>query len=205
MEATARFQRLQAHARRLAGGPVSPATDATRARDYALQVGPIYASFARQGYDDAARDELFAQLEGLNASGQLSALFDGQPVNPTEARPALHTALRADLAPGAADAHAQAVEARLRMAGLVEDLAAGTVTDVVSVGIGGSDLGPRLAVDALSGPKPGRFRVHFLSNVDGHAAQRVLAGLDPARTAAVLISKTFGTQETLLNGAILRD
>ncbi|MCP2839632.1 glucose-6-phosphate isomerase, partial [Salmonella enterica subsp. enterica serovar Typhimurium] len=76
---------------------------------------------------------------------------------------------------------------------------------IVSVGIGGSDLGPRLAVDALSGPLPGRFRVPFLSNVDGHAAQRVLAGLDPARTAGLLISKSFGTQETLLNGRILRE
>jgi len=59
--------------------------------------------------------------------------------------------------------------------------------------------------DALRGPLPGRFRVHFISNVDGAAAQRVLAPLDPRRTAAILISKTFGTQETLLNGAIVRD
>jgi glucose-6-phosphate isomerase len=76
---------------------------------------------------------------------------------------------------------------------------------VVSVGIGGSDLGPRLAVDALSDGAPGRFRVHFLSNVDGAAARRVLARLDPATSAALLISKSFGTQETLLNGAILRE
>ena len=76
---------------------------------------------------------------------------------------------------------------------------------MVSIGIGGSDLGPRLVVDALSPPTPGRFRVHFVSNVDGAAAQRVLAGLDPARTAAIMVSKTFGTQETLLNGGIARD
>jgi len=59
--------------------------------------------------------------------------------------------------------------------------------------------------DALRDPAGGRFRVHFLSNVDGAAAQRALAPLDPQRTAAILISKTFGTQETLLNGGILRD
>jgi glucose-6-phosphate isomerase len=59
-------------------------------------------------------------------------------------------------------------------------------------------------VDALALPGA-RFRVHFVSNVDGNAVQRVLAGLDPARTVAVVISKTFGTQETLLNGAIVRD
>jgi glucose-6-phosphate isomerase len=127
-------------------------------------------------------------------------------VNPTEARPALHTALRGDLSNSAAarDARVQAEAARLRMRELIATLAAGDVTDIVSVGIGGSDLGPRLAVDALSGSVPGRFRVHFLSNVDGAAAQRTLARLDPARTAVLLISKSFGTQETLLNGEILR-
>ena len=75
--------------------------------------------------------------------------------------------------------------------------------DIVSIGIGGSDLGPRLVVDALA-THDARFRLHFISNVDGNAAERVLAGLDPARTAAIVISKTFGTQETLLNGGIVR-
>ena len=206
MEATARFQRLQAHARRLAGDAVDPATDPDRARTFALQVGPVHANFARQGYDAAALDELFGQLDAVGATARLRALFDGQPVNPTEARPALHTALRSDLsqAPAARDSHAQAVTARRRMGDLIQQLAATSVRDIVSVGIGGSDLGPRLAVDALSSAASGRFRVHFLSNVDGAAAQRVLAGLDPATTAAILISKSFGTQETLLNGAILR-
>ena len=126
-------------------------------------------------------------------------------MNATEGRAALHTALRSDLSTAAVarDAHAEAVQARERMAGLVARLEAGSVTDIVSIGIGGSDLGPRLAVDALAAPDA-RFRLHFLSNVDGHAAQRTLAGLDPARTAAILISKTFGTQETLLNGGIVR-
>ncbi len=93
---------------------------------------------------------------------------------------------------------------RERMQALVASLQASAVTDVVSVGIGGSDLGPRLVVDALA-PANARLRVHFISNVDGNAARRVLAPLDPARTAAIVISKTFGTQETLLNGRIVRD
>src|SRR5690606_27837904 len=62
-----------------------------------------------------------------------------------------------------------------------------------------------LAVDALRDFADGRFRVHFLANVDGSAAQQLLRGLDPARTAAILVSKSFGTEETLLNGTILRD
>ena len=208
MQAQYRFEQLQAQAERLVGVELKTllAADPARANDFALRVGPLYANFARQGYDRVALEALFAQLAALDGAGRLRALFDGEQVNPTEARPALHTALRGNLssAPVARDAHAQAQAARKRMRELIATLAASEVTDIVSVGIGGSDLGPRLAVDALSAVKPGRFRVHFLSNVDGAAAQRVLAGLDPRHTAALLISKSFGTQETLLNGAILR-
>jgi glucose-6-phosphate isomerase len=208
MPAKHRFEQLNAHAERLAEVELKSMlhADPARARDFALRVGPLQANFARQGYDRAALDVLFDELAAAGGTAPVRALFDGEAVNPTEARPALHTALRSNLSnePVARDAHAQAQAARLRMRELIATLAASDVTDVVSVGIGGSDLGPRLAVDALSGVTPGRFRVHFLSNVDGAAAQRTLAGLDRTRTAVLLISKSFGTQETLLNGAILR-
>jgi glucose-6-phosphate isomerase len=108
-------------------------------------------------------------------------------------------------APVAADAFATAAKVRAQMGELIAALEKTPVTDIVSVGIGGSDLGPRLVADALRPVDGARFRVHFVSNVDGAAMQRTLATLDPARTAGVLISKTFGTQETLLNGQILRD
>ena len=203
-----RLQLLRAHAGRLAHSSIAQLTqlDPARADDFALRVGPVYANFARQCYDREALAALFAIAEKSDVQGALRALFDGAPVNITEARPALHTALRSDLSTTAVarEAHAQACKAREKMRDLVEALDASDVTDIISVGIGGSDLGPRLAVDALAGIGPSRLRVHFLSNVDGQAAQRVLAGLDPKRTAVVLISKSFGTQETLLNGAILR-
>ena len=209
MSDASRLSLLSAQAGRVAGTtlPQLIAADPARAQDFALRVGPIYASFARQHYDREALAALFAAAEGAGFGARLRALFDGETVNVTERRPALHTALRGDFSQAqiARDAHAQALQARVRMRELVDALAASDVTDIVSIGIGGSDRGPRLAADALSGAAPGRFRVHFLSNVDGHAAQRTLAGLDPARTAALLISKTFGTQETLLNGALVRD
>lgn len=209
MSDASRLSLLSAQAGRVAGTtlPQLIAADPARAQDFALRVGPIYASFARQHYDREALAALFAAAEGAGFGARLRALFDGETVNVTERRPALHTALRGDFSQAqiARDAHAQALQARVRMREIVDALAASDVTDIVSIGIGGSDLGPRLAADALSGAAPGRFRVHFLSNVDGHAAQRSLAGLDPARTAALLISKTFGTQETLLNGALVRD
>jgi len=209
MSDDARLTELRAEVGRVTQTPLPAliAADPARATDFTVKVGPVYASFARQHYDRAALEWLFRAAEAADSVGRLRALFDGEIVNVTERRPALHSALRSDLsATGTARAaHAQALEARQRMRAVVDALAASEVTDIVSVGIGGSDLGPRLAVDALTGATPGRFRVHFLSNVDGHAAQRVLAGLDPKRTAALLISKTFGTQETLLNGGILRD
>ncbi|MGO4263716.1 glucose-6-phosphate isomerase [Lysobacter sp. TAB13] len=204
-----RLHELRAEVGRVAVTPLPRliAQDPARAADFALQVGPLYASFARQHYDRDALAWLHKAAAAAGSVQRLHALFDGEIVNSTEGRPALHTALRGDLSSSqtARAAHQQALAARKQMRAVVDRLAASEVTDIVSVGIGGSDLGPRLAVDALTGATPGRFRVHFLSNVDGHAAQRTLAGLDPKRTAALLISKTFGTQETLLNGGILRD
>ena len=208
MATTTGLDALASHAARVEGvsTPDLVAADPSRAAGFAVRAGPVYANFARQRYDRGALEALFAVAEAMDAPGRLRALFGGEAVNQTEGRAALHTALRGELTgtESGREAHAQALAVRERMRALIEELAASPVTDIVSVGIGGSDLGPRLVVDALAPVVGGRFRVHFLSNVDGAAAQRVLARLDPVRTAVLLISKTFGTQETLLNGAILR-
>ena len=200
---------LQSHAQRLQGItlPTLLAADAARAEDFVLRSGPLYFNFARQSYDREALQALLGIGESSRLSAAFQRLFDGEQVNVTEGRAALHTALRGNHSQAAVAraAFATASEVRLRMAGLVVELESSGITDIVSVGIGGSDLGPRMVAEALRAPSGARFRVHFLSNVDGAAAQRTLAPLDPARTAAILISKTFGTQETLLNGNILRD
>jgi glucose-6-phosphate isomerase len=178
-----------------------------RASATQLRVGPVLASFARQRIDQRAWQRLLQVAEDRALPAAMRALVDGSEVNGTEHRPALHTALRGDVGEGAVAAAARrdAVAARQRMEALASALEADArVTDIVNIGIGGSDLGPRLAVDALRDHASGRFRVHFLSNVDGHAAQSLMASLDPARTAVVLVSKTFTTQETLLNGELLR-
>ena len=199
---------LDAHAQRLAGTTIAGLveSDPARARDFALRLGPLYASFARQRYDREALDALFAIAGHADLPAAMRRQFDGETINPTEGRAVLHSALRGDnsTAPVAREARAQAVAAQARMRELIAGLEASEVTDIVSIGIGGSDLGPRLVVDALALPDA-RFRLHFISNVDGNAADRVLAGLDPKRSAAIVISKTFGTQETLLNGGIVRD
>jgi glucose-6-phosphate isomerase len=205
---------LAEQTRRLQGASLSQLNldDPARVSDFALRVGPLYASFARQSYDRQAWQALLALARDADLVGAMQRLVDGEPVNVTEGRAALHTALRGEVSesPTARAAHADALRARARMRAMVEALAATDVTDIVSVGIGGSDLGPRMVVDALAqpdAPAVGRMRprVHFISNVDGAAAQRTLSALDPRTSAAILISKTFGTQETLLNGGIVRD
>ena len=203
------FSTLAPHAARLTDLHLADLLrdDPARAGELAFRVGPLYANFARQRIDRAAWAALLDVARESDVSGAIAALFDGVAVNRSENRPALHTALRSNLGDGqtAHAAFAEAAATRARMADLIATLDASSVTDIVNVGIGGSDLGPRLALDALRDLDRGRYRVHFLSNVDGNAAHQVLRGLDPAKTAAILVSKSFGTQETLLNGALLRD
>lgn len=161
-----------------------------------------------------SRDTFAALFELARAAGVprgIVALFDGATVNPTEDRPALHTALRAqpgDAPPGPA-AEVSAVNARL--ARFAEDVRAGVHTgaggdrirDVVHIGIGGSHLGPQLVCEALRFSHDGP-RVHFLANVDGGAFDRIVRPLDPATTLFVVASKSFTTAETRLNAETAR-
>jgi glucose-6-phosphate isomerase len=209
MQIDAQWQALSGHAARLIDKPLRDiiAGDGARTQDFALRVGPIYANFARQRFDREALVALFDLARGAGVMPALRAMFDGDEVNKSEARPALHTALRgaSGTGPVVASARAQVLAAQEKMRALIGQLEASDVTDVINVGIGGSDLGPRLAVNALRDFSSARFRIHFLNNADASEVQRLVAELDPARTAVVLVSKSFGTQETLLNGAILKD
>jgi glucose-6-phosphate isomerase len=185
--------------------PDALASDPSRATDWSARLGPLSFHYARQRLDRPALAGLVDSARAADVPGAFRRLVDGAVVNVSERRPALHTALRGDVGRGPAveAARAEVRVVRERMRALRAALVASPVTDIVHVGIGGSDLGPRLVVDALWAHRDPRFRVHFLSNVDGHAAVRLLADLDPARTAVVVVSKTFGTQETLLNGRLL--
>lgn len=180
--------------------------DAVRAKTMSFQLGPLQVNFARQRLDREALEALFKLAESSMVMPAIADLFNGKLVNQSEQRAALHTALRSDLtdSPEARAAYVLATDSHSQMAGLIEQLEASDVTDIINVGIGGSDLGPRLAVDALRDFHAGRFRIHFLSNVDGSGAQHLLKSLDPKKTAAILVSKSFGTQETLLNGRLIK-
>jgi glucose-6-phosphate isomerase len=140
------------------------------------------------------------------------AMFAGEIVNRSEQRAALHSALRAD-DPGDLGAKIgdQVRRTRARMQSLAEALHAGTLkgssgaplTDIVNIGIGGSDFGSRLLCDALRDRAAAHLRVHFIASVDGVQIDRLKRQIDPGRTLFVVSSKSFGTVETLLNAKTL--
>ncbi|HEV2110319.1 MAG TPA: glucose-6-phosphate isomerase [Gammaproteobacteria bacterium] len=186
----------------------SMAEDARRVQDFSIAVGGLHADFSRHL---ASRDTL-ALLLDLGRAAQLEdrrrQLFEGALVNNTERRPALHTLLRSGAAgvdPGLTAQAGQVAETFARMHAFTDAVhAERSYTDVVSIGIGGSHLGPELVVEALTPLAGPRLRTHFVSNVDPMHVARVLKPLDPARTLVVVISKTFTTQETLANAQAAR-
>lgn len=198
---------LQPHAHRLRATTLAAlnSSDPGRATDFAIHANDVYLNFARQKWDRAALDTLFDLAEARGVKARIRALFDGEDVNTTEHRAALHTALRSDVSASenARSAHALACKTFETMSGVVDLLTDPDIRDVVSFGIGGSDLGPRFVVDAFA--DRATARVHFVSNADAHAADRTLSGLDPAHTAIIVISKSFATQETLLNATLARE
>jgi glucose-6-phosphate isomerase len=142
--------------------------------------------------------EFATRLESAGFEAARSALFAGEIVNTSEVRPATHVAERGS---GSGPQIKLAAEHRARMAALAEAVEAGAfgdITGILHIGIGGSLLGPALAIDAL-GRKGRAFTTRFLSNIDGAAFDDAVAGLDPAATLVVAVSKTFTTTETRTN------
>ena len=202
------WQALAEHARRCRQQPISGliAAELGRQTAFARKLGPLYCNFARQHLDTRALADMQRRLQDSGIQEQVRQLFDGVRINRSEDRAVLHTALRSNLgtSPEALSAYAEAQAVLDRMSDMVVRLKAQGITDILSVGIGGSDLGPRLVLNALAEFGNGGFRVHFLSSADGMYLDRYTAELDPGKTAVLLVSKSFGTQETLINGAVLK-
>ena len=192
------------------------ARDSTRASRLTFAWNDWRADISKERITPDVLDALVAHAGALNLRDWIAALFAGEKVNLSEARPALHTALRQqDDAPVVVDGKdvipaIRATQARMRA--LADDLRAGRrrggsgapIRAVVNLGIGGSDLGPRLVCDALSPAGAPPVDVAFVSNVDPAQLSRALAPLDPASTLFVVTSKTFTTQETLANAQAAR-
>lgn len=185
--------------------------DPLRPERMGLEVEGIFADFSKQRVDAEVLTTLFAMARAARLDDARSQLFAGAIMNPTENRPALHMALRG--VGGDESVRAEVAAERLRIRQLANRLRAGALTGfsgrplqhLVCIGIGGSDLGPRLVCDALAPPpSEAHFDVRFVANVDPTDLHLALADLDPAATGFVVVSKTFTTRETLANAEAAR-
>ncbi|QEX21337.1 glucose-6-phosphate isomerase [Hypericibacter adhaerens] len=213
------WQALQAHAKTLTRIRLTDLfeQDHARADRFALELEGLFLDYSKNRLTNKTIDLLRALAEEAQLAHWIERLFAGEPVNGSEGRPAFHMALRADPAQpmriGEVDVMPEVAAQLARMEEFSEALRGGRwtgydgrpIADLVSIGIGGSYLGPALAVEALAGPKPTGPRVHFLANPDGGAVSRLLAGLDPATTLFLVVSKSFTTAETKLNADAARD
>jgi glucose-6-phosphate isomerase len=188
------------------------AADPARAERLRFRLGELTVDLGKQRVDDAVLRALHDLGRECDLEDAMRRLQNGEIVNETEQRAALHTALRApvDEIPKAVATDIE--RERGRLFAFAQSLRTGTFTghtgrtirDVVHIGIGGSHLGPEFTTRALRDHDDGRFHIHFLANVDGHATERVLAGLDPERTLFIVASKTFTTVETRVNALSAR-
>ncbi len=189
------------------------ATDKARAANFSAQALGMVFDYSKTNLDASALDLLFSLYDRAGVAQRRDAMFAGAKVNETEGRAVLHSALRSpsrELLVDGVNVIPGVHETLTRMEAFAADLrsgaftgAGGTITDIVNIGIGGSDLGPAMAVLALA-PYHDGPRCHFVSNIDGAHIADTLAGLDPGRTLVIVASKTFTTIETMTNAQTAR-
>ena len=215
---SAAWRALQAHAASLETRTLSQLfdSDAGRAQRLSAEFGGLFLDYSKQRLNSETLGLLVGLAEQQDLSGWIGRLFAGEAVNHTEGRAAYHMALRAP--PGATMEVAgrnvvpAVCEVRDRMRAFAEAVRSGQwlgasgqrITDVVNIGIGGSDLGPRMVGKALA-PLADGPRAHFVANVDGAQLHAELPRLKPETTLFVVTSKTFTTQETMANACAARD
>ncbi len=188
--------------------------DADRAQNFSATTGDMLFDYSKTQLDGEIRDALIQLCDQADLEARREAMFSGQKINETEDRAVLHTALR-NLDGDAVQVDGQDVmpdvlDTLQRMRVFAEEVRGGTAagaggsfTDVVNIGIGGSDLGPVMATHALS-PYHDGPRLRYVSNVDGAHIADTLRQLDPTRTLVIVASKTFTTIETMTNALTAR-
>ncbi|MBV1948586.1 glucose-6-phosphate isomerase, partial [Streptomyces sp. BV129] len=192
------------------------AADPERGRTYTVQVGDLYIDYSKQLVDDEALRLLRELAVATDVFGQRDAMFRGDRINTTEDRAVLHTALRAPrdaVVEVDGENVVPAVHAVLdKMAGFAGRVRSGEWTghtgkrikNIVNIGIGGSDLGPAMAFEALRPFTDRDLTLRFVSNVDGADLHEAIRDLDPAETLFIVASKTFTTIETITNATSAR-
>jgi len=180
-----------------------------RTSQFSISWNNFYIDYSKNRIDQTTKSLLLDLAEEIDLGSAIDSYFSGAKINTTEDRSVQHTALR-DLT-DTAFAKAEVDQVKQQMKTFTEGIIKGTrkgsngksFTDVVNIGIGGSDLGPVMVTEALKFYK-NHLKVHFISNVDGDHVQEVIKALDPETTLFVIVSKTFTTQETLSNATTIR-
>lgn len=190
--------------------------DPQRFEKMSLRVGGLFLDYSKHHVSDEVFTKLLELADHSALVQRRAQMFSGDIINVTENRPVLHTALR-NLSAEAVhvdgnDVMPEINRTREQIKQFSEAVRSGEwkgyngqrIKDVVNIGIGGSDLGPNMAVRALLKYRHPELHFHFVSNVDGTHIQKVLSRLDPATTLFIVSTKTFSTQETLLNAKTAR-
>ena len=187
------------------------AEDPNRFEKYSLKFEDILLDYSKNRINDETMDSLFELAHEMELEEWRELMFSGVAINHTEDRAVLHVALRnrsdRPVLVDGRDVMPDVNRVLLQMRQFSESVRSGewkgytgkTITDIVNIGIGGSDLGPKMICHALRSYQREDLRIHFVSNVDGAHIATTLASLDPERTLFVIASKTFTTQETLAN------
>jgi glucose-6-phosphate isomerase len=215
---TQAFQQLSEDHKRLSTIPLKSLfeNDAKRQEKFSLLDQDIFLDYSKNILDESTFSHLVKLAEECGLKDAIKAQFSGVKINKNENRAVLHTALRAkstasiqmdgeDIIPAI-----QAVKAHMKdfsnqiISGSWKGYSGETITDVVNIGIGGSDLGPVMVTEALK-PYKNHLNIHFVSNVDGTHIAETLKKVNPATTLFLIASKTFTTQETMANAFTARE
>ncbi len=184
--------------------------DSRRASTFSLSACDLFLDYSKNHINAETLDLLVQLTKEASLKDKINELFSGEKINNTENRKVLHTALRS---PRTSSEEEQAVHGTLKkMSAFVDKIhsqewrgfSGKAITDIVNIGIGGSDLGPRMATAALTPFHVSQIKVHFVANVDGADISTCLAGLNPKSTLFIVASKSFTTLETLENAKSAR-
>lgn len=192
------------------------ADDKERATKFTLRFQEFIVDYSKNRITDETLSLLLQLAEEVNLKNAIEKVFNGDPINQTEGRAVLHTALRAKktetVMVSGVNIIPEVYRIKEQLRQFSEDVINGqrkgytgkAFTDIVNIGIGGSDLGPLMVTEALKYYK-NHLRTHFVSNVDGDHVYEILKELNPETTLFIIVSKTFTTQETLSNANTIRE
>lgn len=218
LPAAAAFRALQAHHADAKDWQLRQlfAQQPARFASMSLEAAGLLLDYSKNRVDDSTMELLFALARERGVEAQREAMFTGEKINTTEDRAVLHTALRAPrglaLQVDGQDIDHDVHAVLDRIERFTERVRSGQwlghtgkpITDIVNIGIGGSDLGPEMTCRALRSFVHPRLSLHFVANVDGHDLAAVLSRVDPETTLFIVASKTFTTTETLMNAQSAR-